>query len=74
MPSSPTYIIVDATKTDQVDFNDVHETGIQTVRWNPTKTKFILKLKQINKIPKWHEGQPIYTYKQILHKVNNNTW
>jgi len=58
------YVIITNNDTSSVDFSQVQETSIDTLRWNKDNTKTFVKF--TGDTPSFLNGKTQYTYEQIL--------
>lgn len=69
---SRTYVILDATEAENIDFDDVLETSAATLRWNnPDQEPRKTFVKFEGDTPSWLVGKPSYTQAEILQILNN---
>jgi hypothetical protein len=66
------YIVVKEINFDNIRFEDVAQTSMNTSRMNKERTCVLLKFSK--KCPKWHVNEPIYSYEQILKVLINGEW
>tara|TARA_Y100000361_G_scaffold140686_1_gene145038 strand:+ start:1256 stop:1492 length:237 start_codon:yes stop_codon:yes gene_type:complete len=66
------YVIIDASVN--IDFNEVEETSLDTLRWNKDNTKTFVKYNGYK--PNFLYGKTDYSYNQILEILNdvNGEW
>tara|TARA_R100000152_G_C6693286_1_gene124392 strand:- start:253 stop:495 length:243 start_codon:yes stop_codon:yes gene_type:complete len=69
---SRTYVILNATEADSINFNDVLETSSSTLRWNnPSQSVRKTFVKYEGSTPSWLSGKTTYTEAQILPILND---
>ena len=63
------YVIITSNDTSSVDFSQVQETSVETLRWSKDKTKTFVKYEGYK--PKFLYGKTAYSYNQILNILND---
>ena len=68
------YIILPAAKINEMDFNEICETAIGTIRYNLDSSQFIVKFQ--GNTPEFLDGYDEYTNSEMLEIINNpsNGW
>lgn len=68
------YIILPADKINEIDFNEICESSINTIRHKLDNTQFIVKFQGAT--PSFLDGYNEYTNREILEIINNpsNGW
>lgn len=68
------YVIFNMSESGEINFSEVVETQLDTLRISLDGTKTILKYE--NEAPNFLEGITTYTHKEILQIINdpNNGW
>mgnify|MGYP003110486064 CR=1 FL=1 len=64
------YVIITSEDVSNVDFSEVQETSIDTLRWNKDNTKTFVKYEGYK--PKFLYGKTDYSYNQIQAILNDN--
>ena len=67
-----TYVILDASEVSNVDFNQVIQTSIDTLRYSVDGSKFLLKFE--GDTPSFLIGEPQYDHAEILGILNGADW
>jgi len=67
-----TYVILDTAEISSVDFNQVLETSIDSLRYSVDGSKFLLKYE--GDTPSFLEGKTEYTHSEILAILATNEW
>ena len=69
---SRTYVILNATEAESINFDDVLETSQSTLRWNdPSESVRKTFVKYEGNTPSWLAGKTSYTLTEILPILNN---
>ena len=63
------YVIITSEDVSSVDFSEVQETSVDTLRWNNDNTKTFVKYEGYK--PKSLYGKTAYSYNQILTILND---
>ena len=63
------YVIINSEDVDNIDFSQVQETSVETLRWNKDNTKTFVKYEGYK--PKFLYGKTAYSYNQILEILND---
>ena len=63
------YVIINSEDVDNIDFSQVQETSVQTLRWNKDNTKTFVKYEGYK--PKFLYGKPAFSYNKILDTLND---
>ena len=63
------YVIITASDVSSVDFSQVQETSLDTLRWNIDNTKTFVKF--TGDTPSFLTGKTQYTYEEILEILND---
>ena len=63
------YVIINSEDVSNVDFSEVQETSIDTLRWNKDNTKTFVKYEGYK--PKFLYGKPAFSYNKILDTLND---
>ena len=66
------YVILDTAEISSVDFNQVLETSIDSLRYSVDGSKFLLKYE--GDTPSFLEGKTEYTHSEILAILATNEW
>lgn len=66
------YTILNTEELNSVNFDQVLETTVNTIRYNNAKTKFLLKFE--GKTPAFLVGKELYTYESIMSILNSPEW
>ena len=66
------YTILNTDELSSVNFNEVQETSENTLRYNNTKTEFLLKFE--GETPSFLEGKTLYDYNGIMEILNSPEW
>ena len=67
-----TYIILEDTEVSSINFNEIIEDNIDTLRYSVDGTKTIVKFKGTT--PDFLDGKTQYTHKEILIIVGTSEW
>lgn len=67
-----TYVIVDATELDNVDFSQVKQSSAIKLRYSLDGSKFLLKFE--GDTPSFLEGKTQYTHSEILSILAGAEW
>ena len=67
-----TYIILEDTEVSSINFNQIIEDNIDTLRYSVDETKTIVKFKGTT--PDFLAGKTQYTHKEILIIVGTSEW
>ena len=67
-----TYIIIDASEVDNVDFSQVQETSADTLRYSLDGTKTFVKFE--GDTPSFLIGEPQYDHAEILSILGGPEW
>jgi hypothetical protein len=70
--SETTYIILEATEVSSINFNEIIEDNIDTLRYSVDGTKTIVKFKGTT--PDFLAGKKKYTHEEILIIVGTSEW
>ena len=70
--SESTYIILSDTEVSGINFNEIIEDNIDTLRYSVDGTKTIVKFKGTT--PDFLEGKTQYSHKDILIIVGTSEW
>ena len=70
--SESTYIILNETEVSGINFNEIIEDNIDTLRYSVDGTKTIVKFKGTT--PDFLEGKTQYSHKDILIIVGTSEW
>ena len=63
------YVIINSEDVDNIDFSQVQETSVETLRWNKDNTKTFVKYEGYK--PKFLYGKPAFSYNKILDTLND---
>lgn len=63
------YVIINANEVSSVDFSQVIETSVNTLRYNTGNTQTFVKFE--GDIPSFLDGKTQYTYSEILTILND---
>tara|TARA_R100000458_G_C8131398_1_gene146289 strand:- start:399 stop:617 length:219 start_codon:yes stop_codon:yes gene_type:complete len=66
------YTILNTEELDSVNFDEVLETSANTIRYNNSNTKFLLKFE--GDTPRFLEGKTLYDYNGIMEILNSPDW
>lgn len=66
------YTILNIEELNSVNFNQVLETSLNTIRYNNANTKFLLKFK--GETPAFLVGKELYNYESIMTILNSPEW
>tara|TARA_R100000329_G_scaffold45148_1_gene42287 strand:+ start:2181 stop:2405 length:225 start_codon:yes stop_codon:yes gene_type:complete len=66
------YTILNTEELDSVNFDEVLETSANTLRYNNTNTKFLLKFK--GDTPAFLDNKVLYDYSDIMEILNSPDW
>jgi hypothetical protein len=68
------YVIINSSDVSSVDFSQVQETSINTLRWNIDETKTVVKFE--GDTPNFLTGKTQYNHEEILTILNdiNGGW
>tara|TARA_R100001460_G_scaffold284_1_gene1359 strand:+ start:800 stop:1027 length:228 start_codon:yes stop_codon:yes gene_type:complete len=66
------YIIITKDEVASVDFSQVDETSVSTLRYNNDGTKTFVKFK--GNTPSFLDGKTQYTHEEILTELNKSEW
>ena len=72
MYNSHTYIIVDTSEVDSVDFNEVINTSKEMLRYSVDGSKFVVKYE--GDTPSFLEGKTEYTHSEVLTIMATDEW
>ena len=67
-----TYVIIDASEVTNVDFNQVLETSVDTLRYSADGTKTFVKF--VGDTPSFLIGEPQYDHTEILNILSGPEW
>jgi hypothetical protein len=67
-----TYVILDASEVGNVDFDQVLQTSVDTLRYSLDGSKFLLKFE--GDTPSFLIGEPQYTQEEILNILSGPEW
>ena len=67
------YVIIDADEVESVDFSQVDETSVDTVRYNVAGTKTFVKF-DTDTTPSFLDGKTQYTHSEILTILATDEW
>ena len=67
-----TYVILDASEVANVDFNQVAERSVETLRYSLDGTKTFVKFEEDT--PSFLIGEPQYTQEEILNILSGPEW
>jgi len=67
-----TYVIIDASEVANVDFDQVLETSVDTLRYSVDRSKALLKFE--GDTPSFLEGKTEYTHSEILAILATDEW
>jgi hypothetical protein len=62
------YVIIDSEDVDNIDFSQVQETSVDTLRWNKDKTKTFVKYEGYK--PKFLYGKDAFSHYNMLDTLN----
>jgi len=62
--SNRTYVILNASEVEAINYSQVLETSIETLRWNTDQSQTFVKYTGIT--PDWLEGKTSYSRPEIL--------
>ena len=66
------YTILNTEELNSVNFDQVLETSLNTIRYNNANTKFLLKFE--GETPAFLVGKELYTYESIMTILNSPEW
>ena len=66
------YVIIDASEVSSVDFSEVMETSVDTLRHSVDETKTLVKF--AGDTPSFLDGKTQYTHSQILTILAGEDW
>jgi len=66
------YTILNTEELNSVNFDQVLETTVNTIRYNNAKTKFLLKFE--GETPAFLVDKELYTYESIMSILNSPEW
>ena len=72
MHNNKTYIIIESSEVENIDFGLVQETSLDTLRYSLDGTKTFVKFEGDK--PSFLSGFDSYTHSEILGVLNNNEW
>ena len=67
-----TYCIINSDEVGSVDFNQVSETSVDTLRYSVDRSKALLKFE--GDTPSFLEGKTKYTHSEILAILATDEW
>ena len=67
-----TYVIIDASEVTNVDFDQVLETSVETLRYSVDGTKTFVKFE--GDTPSFLIGEPQYDHTEILNILSGPEW
>jgi hypothetical protein len=67
-----TYVIIDASEVANVDFDQVHETSADTLKYSVDGTKTFVKFE--GDTPSFLIGEPQYDHAEILNILSGPEW
>ena len=67
-----TYCIINSDEVGSVDFNQVSETSVDTLRYSVDRSKALLKFE--GDTPSFLEGKTEYTHSEILAILATDEW
>ena len=70
--NSYTYVILNISELNSVDFSKLLTNSADTVRKNLDNSKFVVKFE--GETPSFLNGKTLLTHEQILEELNNTTW
>jgi hypothetical protein len=65
-------MVLDRSDIDIVNWNDVVESSVRHVRWNPDGSRFFVKF--TGDCPSWGVNKPLYTYSKMKEMLLYDTW
>jgi hypothetical protein len=63
------YVIINSEDVSNIDFSQVEETSVETLRWNKDNTKTFVKYEGYK--PKFLYGKDAFSYNKILDTLND---
>ena len=66
------YVIILAEEVSSVDFNQVLETSVETLRYSLDNTQALVKFE--GETPSFLTGKQLYDYESIMDILNSPTW
>jgi hypothetical protein len=66
------YVILNSSETPSIDFNQVQETSLSTLRFSADESKTFVKF--VGSTPEFLEGKTQYTHSQILSILGTTEW
>ena len=66
------YVIILAEEVSSVDFNQVLETSVETLRYSLDNTQALVKFE--SETPSFLAGKQLYDYESIMDILNSPTW
>tara|TARA_Y100000004_G_C8597023_1_gene278948 strand:- start:211 stop:453 length:243 start_codon:yes stop_codon:yes gene_type:complete len=63
------YVIINSEDVSSIDFSQVEETSVETLRWNKDNTKTFVKYEGYK--PKFLYGKDAFSYNKILDTLND---
>ena len=67
------YVIIDADEVESVDFSQVDETSVDTVRYNVAGTRTFVKF-DTDTTPSFLDGKTQYTHSEIITILATDEW
>ena len=66
------YVIIDASEVSSVDFSQVLETSVDTLRYNVAGDKTFVKYE--GETPSFLVGKPSFSHSEILEVLSGSDW
>ena len=66
------YVIIESSEVSSVNFSEVMETSLNTLRYSVDETKTLVKF--IGDTPSFLDGKTQYTHSEILNILNSTEW
>ncbi len=66
------YVIIESSEVGSVDFSQVMETSVNTLRYSVDETKTLVKF--IGNTPSFLDGKTQYTHSEILNILSGSEW
>jgi len=67
--SNRTYVILNASEVEAINYSQVLETSFETLRWNNDQSQTFVKYEGVT--PDWLVSKPSYTKAEMLEILNN---
>ena len=66
------YVIIESSEVSSINFSEVMETSVNTLRYSVDETKTLVKF--IGDTPSFLDGKTQYTHSEILNILSGSEW